>query len=65
MLWSENGLTTSHLELMRSGDNARVILMNYCKLQELGDDDRDDIETAIEFIELDVIKARKILADLA
>jgi hypothetical protein len=54
MLWSENGLSTSHLELVRQGDNANVILMNYCKLQELGDDDRDDIETAIEFIELDV-----------
>lgn len=65
MLWSENGLSTSHLELVRSGDNARVILMNYCKLQELGDDDLDDIETAIEFIELDVIKARQILSDLA
>jgi len=64
MLWSENGLATSHLELVRNMDKANVVLMNYCKLQELGADDRDDIETAIEFIELDVIKASEILSDL-
>lgn len=65
MLWSDNGLATSHIELVRNGANANIVLMNYCKLQELGADDRDDIATAIEFIELDVIKARQILADLA
>lgn len=67
MLWSDNGLTTSHLELVRGKgtNNVRIILMNYCKLQELGDDDRDDIETALEFIELDTVRARKVLAGLA
>ena len=38
--------------------------MNYCKLQELGPDDVDDIETALEFSELDVVRARAVLSDL-
>ncbi|MCA8924140.1 MAG: hypothetical protein KDD82_20185, partial [Planctomycetes bacterium] len=59
MLRSDNGISTSHVELFeRPGDKYNIALMNYCKLQELGDDDMDDIETAIEFIELDAVKAR-------
>lgn len=66
MLWSDNGLSTSHLELVRAkGDNVRIILMNYCKLSQLGEDDRDDIETALEFIELDTVRARELLGALA
>src|SRR5262245_59054830 len=61
MLWSDNGLATSHLELVRAaGGKVKVILMNYCKLKELGDDDKDDIETALEFLELDVVRARTV-----
>ncbi|MEZ6183585.1 MAG: hypothetical protein R3F62_01075 [Planctomycetota bacterium] len=65
MLRSDNGISTSHIELIeRPGDKYNVALMNYCKLQELGADDTDDIETAIEFIELDAVKARGLLAGL-
>ena len=65
MLRSDNGISTSHFELIeQGGDTYNVALMNYCKLQELGDDDTDDIETAIEFIELDAVKARGLLAGL-
>jgi len=65
MLRSDNGLATSHVEIIdRGGGKHNVALMNYCKLQELGDDDRDDIETAIEFIELDALKARKLFSAL-
>ena len=46
------------------GGKVKVILMNYCKLKELGDDDKDDIATALEFIELDVVRARKVLKGL-
>ncbi len=66
MLWSDNGLATSHLELVRGkSGNVRIILMNYCKLSQLGEDDRDDIETALEFIELDTVRARELLGALA
>lgn len=66
MLWQDNGLSTSHIELVRcKGDQVRVVLMNYCKLSELGADDRDDIETALEFIELDTVRARSLLSALA
>ena len=65
MLRSDNGISTSHVELFeRPGDKYNIALMNYCKLQELGDDDMDDIETAIEFIELDAVKARGLLSAL-
>lgn len=67
MLWHDNGLATSHVELVRPArpdDKVQVVLMNYCKLQTLGEDDLDDIQTAIEFIELDVLKARAILREL-
>jgi hypothetical protein len=66
MLWHDNGLATSHLELVKAkGGKVKVILMNYCKLQELGEDDQDDIATALEFSELDVVRARKILKGLS
>lgn len=65
MLWHDNGLATSHVELVRQGEGqVQVVLMNYCKLQSLGEDDLDDIQTALEFIELDVLQARSILSDL-
>lgn len=65
MLRHDNGLATSHLELVeKAGGKVQVVLMNYCKLQALGEDDLDDIQTAVEFIELDVLRARSILNEL-
>ncbi len=65
MLASDNKLATSHIELVKQdGGKVRVVLMNYCKLQELGDDDVDDIETALEFIELDTLRAKNLLAGI-
>jgi hypothetical protein len=66
MLWNDNGLATSHIELVKvAGGKVRVILMNYCKLKELGDDDVDDIDAALQFLELDTVRARKVLGALA
>ena len=39
-----NGISTSHFSLSKSADNkVAITLNNFCKLQDLGADDRDDI----------------------
>ncbi len=66
MLASDNGISTSHFQLYDQGNGqTAVTLNNFCKLQELGDDDRDDILSCLEFLIVDVCMAREVLGELA
>ncbi len=66
MLDADNGISTSNFQLYKSDDkNATVTLNNFCKLQELGSDDEDDILSCVEFLLADVVAARGMLAELA
>ncbi len=67
MLDSGNGISTSHFQLHAAGtDEVGITLSNFCKLQELGPDDEDDILSCVGFLLADVIHARDLLAaDLA
>ena len=65
MLDASNGLSTSNFRLTNVDDGrVQIVLTNFCKLQELGDDDADDIWSALNFLEIDVVKARDILKDI-
>lgn len=66
MLDANNGISTSHFQLFAHGDSTTISLNNFCKLQEMGPDDEDDILSCISFLLADVLNARDLLAsDLA
>jgi hypothetical protein len=67
MLAAANGINTSHFQLHSHGDGeVSITLSNFCKLQEIGPDDEDDILSCVGFLLADVIHARDLLAaDLA
>ena len=44
MLAADNGISTSHFQLYDTGNGSvSVTLNNFCKLQDLGSEDEDDI----------------------
>ena len=63
MLAADNGISTSHFQLhkMESGEVA-VTLNNFCKLQDLGVEDEDDILSCVSFLLADVVFARDLIA---
>lgn len=66
MLAADNGISTSHFQLYETGDgNVAVTLNNFCKLQDLGPDDEDDILACVSFLLADVVHAKDLIgADL-
>ena len=66
MLAADNGISTSHFQLYDSADgNVSVTLNNFCKLQDLGPDDEDDILSCVSFLLADVVHAKELIgADL-
>lgn len=66
MLDAQNGISTSHFQLYDAGGGkVTITLNNFCKLQEMGPDDEDDILSCVHFLFVDVIIARRLLASLA
>lgn len=62
MLAADNGISTSHFQLVDTGDgNIAVTLNNFCKLQNLGPDDEDDILSCVSFLLADVLHAKELL----
>jgi hypothetical protein len=66
MLDANNGISTSHFQLYETGDGSVAItLNNFCKLQDLGADDEDDILSCVSFLLADVLHAKELIgADL-
>ncbi len=65
MLAADNGISTSHFQLYdMDGGTTAVALTNFCKLQELGPDDTDDILSCVHFLFADVLTARDLLRNL-
>ena len=65
MLAAENGISTSHFQLYEAGGGkVAVSLNNFCKLQDLGADDEDDILSCVHFLLVDVMSARRLLSGL-
>jgi hypothetical protein len=65
MLAAENGISTSHFQLYDAGGGkVAVTLNNFCKLQDMGPEDQDDILSCVHFLLADVLSARRLLAGL-
>ena len=66
MLAPDNGISTSHFQNYVAGTGyVAVTLNNFCKLQEMGADDEDDILSCVSFLLADVMSARRLLGSLA
>lgn len=66
MLSSANGISTSAFRLIDAPDGKSVVtLNNFCKLQEMGPDDHDDIISLAGYLLADVIAARDLLEPVA
>jgi hypothetical protein len=62
MLAADNGISTSHFQLFGTGGgNIAVSLNNFCKLQEMGPDDEDDILSCVGFLLADVLHAKDLI----
>ncbi|HLH20516.1 MAG TPA: hypothetical protein VKX45_25030 [Bryobacteraceae bacterium] len=65
MLDAANGISTSHFQLYNAGDGkVAVTLNNFCKLQDMGPEDEDDILSCVHFLLVDVMTARRLLGHL-
>jgi hypothetical protein len=65
MLDADNGISTSYFQIYKADDgNVAVTLNNFCKLQEMGPDDEDDILSCVHFLLVDVLSARRLLGSL-
>ena len=66
MLAADNGISTSHFQLHdAAAGKVAVTLNNFCKLQDMGLKDEDDILSAVHFLLVDVMSARRLLSGLA
>ena len=62
MLAADNGISTSYFQLYDARDGkVAVTLNNFCKLQDMGADDEDDILSCVHFLLVDVIAARGLI----
>lgn len=65
LLDAGNGISTSSFHLYdMGGSRTAVTLNNFCKLQDLGTDDQDDILSCINFLLADVLEARDLVGGL-
>ncbi|HUE02032.1 MAG TPA: hypothetical protein VMR62_20855 [Bryobacteraceae bacterium] len=65
MLDAHNGISTSYFQLYDAGQgNTAITLNNFCKLEDLGPEDQDDILSCVHFLLVDVLEARRILSSL-
>ena len=62
MLAADNGISTSYFQLYDKGDgNTAITLNNFCKLQDMGPDDEDDILSCVSFLLADVVHAKDLI----
>lgn len=65
MLSADNGISTSAFQLYDVGEGkTAVTLNNFCKLQDMGPDDEDDILSCVNFLMADVMSARRLVGHL-
>ena len=65
LLDGANGISTSSFRLYDTGGKVTISLNNFCKLQDLGVDDDDDVLSCVHFLLVDVMSARRLIGGLA
>jgi hypothetical protein len=65
MLAADNGVSTSFFQTCGAGaGKVTISLNNFCKLQDMGPEDQDDVLSCVHFLLVDVMTARRVLAGL-
>jgi hypothetical protein len=65
MLDADNGISTSSFQIYNAAEGkAAITLNNFCKLQDMGPEDADDILSCVHFLMVDVMAARRLLGSL-
>jgi hypothetical protein len=64
MLAADNGISTSAFQLYEVDGKTAVTLNNFCKLQDMGADDEDDVLSCVQFLLADVMSARRVVGNL-
>ncbi len=65
MLAADNGISTSYFQLYDAGaGKMAVTLNNFCKVQDMGPEDEDDVLSCVHFLLVDVMSARGLLGNL-
>ena len=65
LLDAENGISTSSFQIYHPGSGKAVVsLNNFCKLQDLGPEDQDDILSCLQFLNVDVLVARNLFGEV-
>jgi hypothetical protein len=66
MLDAGNGISTSSFRIYETGGGkATISLNNFCKLQDMGPEDDDDILSCVHFLLVDVMSARRLIGGLS
>ena len=66
MLASDNGISTSSFKLYPGGDGKiAVALTNFCTLQNMGPEDKDDVLSLANYLMADLLGARDLLVQPA
>ena len=61
MLDADNGISTSHFQLSKGAGGSVITLNNFCKLQDMGPDDEDDIVSCVSYLLADVVQAKDLI----
>jgi len=65
MLAADNGISTSSFKIYDAGEGKlAVTLNNFCKLRDVGPDEKDDMLSCVHFLLQDVMSARRLLGGL-
>lgn len=63
LLDTDNGISTSSFRLCKTETGKVIVtLSNFCKLQDLGSEDKDDVLSCLEYLNMDILTARQLLA---
>jgi hypothetical protein len=65
MLAADNGISTSSFKLIDAGGKIAVTLNNFCTLQNMGPEDRDDVLSLAAYLMADLLEARELLEPIA
>jgi hypothetical protein len=65
MLAADNGISTSSFKLVETAGKVAITLNNFCTLQNMGAEDRDDVLSLASYLMADMLEARELLEPVA
>lgn len=65
LLAADNGISTSAFKLIDNDGKTMITLTNFCTLQNMGEEDKDDVLSLAGYLMADLLEARELLQPLA